>query len=67
MAIFKSLNPQVMRFTLPGEKEIILIHGQEIDLPEKNDYIRSLIEQGYLQQVEAKPKETNRSTKKTVT
>jgi hypothetical protein len=64
MATFKSLNPQVMRFTLPGDKEIVLIPGEEIDLPEKNDYIRALIEQGYLEQVEAKPKETNRSTKK---
>ena len=48
MATLTYHNPHPMRFTLPGGKEITLIPGKTFDLPEDNDYIAALIEQGYL-------------------
>lgn len=37
-------------------RDVILANGQEIDLPEKNNYVRTLIEKGRLIAVETKKK-----------
>lgn len=37
-------------------RDIILSNGKEIDLPEKNGYVRTLIEKGRLIAVETKKK-----------
>lgn len=37
-------------------RDIILSNGKEIDLPEKNSYVRTLIEKGRLIAVETKKK-----------
>lgn len=64
MATFKYHKPHVMRFTLPGGEEITLVPGKNFELPENNDYIRALIEQGFISKVQAEPKKRNRSTTK---
>lgn len=52
MATYKYLQSNPLPFTLPDGTEHILGPGKTFELPSENDYIRGLIEQGYLQLVE---------------
>lgn len=50
-----------LAFTLPDGQEFILISGESYKLPTKNEYIRGLIEQGYLVKPASKPKSLNQN------
>lgn len=49
--------------TLGDGTEVMFFHGKEVELPETNEYVKTLIAMGYLKPV---AKETVKKTKKEV-
>ncbi len=66
---YKYVGPCNSSFTLPPESEtaqprdVMLWRNKEVDLPPENDYVKSLIAQGYLKLV-SKPPTPAKSSKK---
>ncbi len=52
MAKFRFKGKQTISFTLPEAGDCILAEeNKEYELPEENDYIKTLVASGYLEQV----------------
>lgn len=62
MQTFRYTGPTMSSFTLPPETEagptrdVLLYVGKTVELPPENEYVQSLVAQGYLVAVEPEPK-----------
>ena len=69
MATFEYIGPVNSSFTLPPEveggetRDVLLWIGKEVELPAENEYVQSLVAQGYLKLV-SKPPATAAKSKK---
>lgn len=73
MATFEYCGPCNSSFTLPPETEggptrdVLLMIGKQVELPEDNEYVKSLEFQGYLKRVEVeKPPAASKSKKASI-